>query len=463
MTSVATGPPPTLTCPGCGTENPADLYYCVICQTALVEGTRFADDAARGFWIRRAVRLSVLAVAAATAGLFAYLDYSEPFRIGPPASTIAADPTPGNWPMYQREPTHSGFAGAADGALAGTVRWRLDTDKPFHSSPAVVDGTVYASTGDWRVIAVDAATGALGWEHPVTGPVDSSPAVAGGYVFVGLRDGRMLAINRTDGSLHWEFDTGEPVYASPTVHDGVLYIGSGSRKLFSLDAVTGEVRWEYRMIGRVATGAAIHNGVVAVIAQDHRLYIADLVTGRHRLELLRFDARGSPAIDEHAIYVADNRGLLRAMDWSRRQAPLEQTARRMRTQFFIWGFLNRLPRPKDLQWVFFQRGERFVGSPALAFDLVYVGSRSGNLFAVDRTTGEGRWTFAADHPITTAPAVSGDTVYVGDKGGTVYGVDAHTGELKMRFLTDGEVISTPVPANGMLFVTTAAGSLYAIE
>ena len=463
MTAVAAEAPSTVTCPGCGEENAADLYYCWICQTALVEGTRFAADAARGYWIRRIIRLSVLALAAGTAGLFLYQDYIEPFRLGPPASTIAADPTPGNWPMYQREPAHSGFAADAAVTLAGTVKWRLDTGKPFYSSPAVVDGTVYASTGDRRIIAVDAATGALGWEYPVTGPVDSSPAVAGDYVFVGLRDGRILALNRADGALQWEFDTGEPVYASPTVHDGILYIGSGSRKLFSLDAETGQVRWAYSMTGRVATGAVIHNGVAAVLAQDNRLYIVDLVSGRHRLEMIRFDTRGSPAIDEHSIYVADRRGLLRAMDWSRRQAPLEQTARRMRTQLFIWGFLNRLPRSKDLRWVFVQRGERFVGSPALALDLVFIGSKSGNLFAVDRGTGEGRWTFAADRPITTAPSVSGNIVYVGDEEGGVYGVDAHTGELTLRVQTDGEVISTPVPANGMLFVTTAAGSLYAIQ
>ncbi len=453
----------TITCPDCGRENFADLYYCVVCQTALVEGTKFADNAARGYFVRRTIRLTVLAVAAAAAGLFWYLDYSEPIRIGPPASTIAADPTPGNWPMYQREPTHSAFAGAAPGSLDGTVRWRFATGRAFLSSPAVVDGTVYASTGDGRVIALDGATGTLRWEYPVTGPVDSSPAVAGDLVFVGLRDGRMLALARTDGSLAWVFDTGEPVYASPTVHDGVLYIGSGSRKLFALDAVTGKVRWVYPMTGRVATGAVIGDGVIAVIATDNRLYVVDLVTGRHRMEFLQFDTKGAPAIDEHSIYVANRRGLLRALDWSRRQLPLEQTARRMHVQLFIWGFVNRLPLPKDLQWAFVRRGERFVGSPALAFDLVYVGSRTGNLFAVDRATGEGRWTFAADREITTSPSVSGDTVHVGDKSGVVYGVDAHTGELTWRVRTDGAVTSTPVPASGMLFVTTTAGTLYAIQ
>ena len=331
-------------CPGCGQENPADREYCLACRSGLERGDRVTEEAARLYWLRRLtdlrrrriVRWGVWAIIAVAVGLYLYLEVINPVRVGPPASTIGVSAAPGDWPMFARGPTHAGFAGDTNFVPEGTVKWRLETDKPFHSSPAVVDGTLYASTGDWRVVALDTKTGELKWEHHVTGPVDSSPAVTDSFVYVGLRDGRLLALDRADGSLQWEFDTDEPVYSSPTVHEGILYLGSSSRRMFSLDAVTGEQRWEYRSKGRVTSGAAIHLDVIAFNAQNQRVYILDLATGRHRLDMRTSDTWGAPSIDEDFVYVADSRGVLRAIDWSQRELPFEKTARFIRAQLFFW-------------------------------------------------------------------------------------------------------------------------------
>ena len=458
-------------CPGCGQENPADREYCLACRSGLERGDRVTEEDARLYWLRRLtdlrrrriVRWGVWAIIAVAVGLYLYLEVINPVRVGPPASTIGVSAAPGDWPMFARGPTHAGFAGDTNFVPDGTVKWRLETDKPFHSSPAVVDGTLYASTGDWRVVALDTKTGELKWEHHVTGPVNSSPAVTDSFVYVGLRDGRLLALDRADGSLQWEFDTDEPVYSSPTVHEGILYLGSSSRRMFSLDAVTGEQRWEYRSKGRVTSGAAIHLDVIAFNAQNQRVYILDLATGRHRLDMRTSDTWGAPSIDEDFVYVADSRGVLRAIDWSQRELPFEKTARFIRAQLFFWGFVNTLPPHKGFRWAYFKRGARFIDTPALGFDMVYIGSDAGILHAVDRTNGEVRWTFNTKGSISTSPSISGSTVYVGDESGTVYGVDALTGESVWSFEADSKIISTPVVANNMVFVATEGGTLYAIQ
>jgi outer membrane protein assembly factor BamB len=41
----------------------------------------------------------------------------------------------------------------------GSPSWRFSTGKRVHSSPAVVDGTVYVGSNDGHVYALDAATG----------------------------------------------------------------------------------------------------------------------------------------------------------------------------------------------------------------------------------------------------------------------------------------------------------------
>ena len=458
-------------CPGCGQENPADREYCLACRSALERGALVTEEEARLYWLRRLadlrrrkfVQWSFWGIIAVAVGLYLYLEVINPVRVGPPASTIGVSSEPGDWPMLGRGPTHAGFAGDANLVPEGRVVWRLETEKPFLSSPAVVDGILYASTGDWRVVALDTETGDLIWEHPVTGPVDSSPTVADSFVYVGLRDGRLLALDRSDGSLQWEFDTDEPIYSSPTVHEGILYLGSSSRRMFSLDAVTGEQRWEYRSKGRVTEGAAIHSDVIAFNVQNQRVYILDLATGRHRLDMRTSDTWGAPSIDEDFVYVADSRGVLRAIDWSQRDLPFEKTARFIRAQLFFWGFVNTLPPHKGFTWAYFDRGGRMVGTPALGFDMVYVGSDAGTLHAVDRSNGEGRWRFDAEGDISTSPSISGTTVYVGDENGILYGVDALTGEQVWRFEVDSRIVSTPVLANGMVFVATKGGTLYAIR
>ena len=441
------------------------------CRGALVRGARVTEEEARLYWLRRLaglrrrkiVQWSFWGIIAVAIGLYLYLEVINPVRVGPPTSTIGVSAAPGDWPMLGRDPTYSGLAGDASFVPEGKVVWRLETESPFLSSPAVVDGTLYASTGDWRIVALDTETGDLIWEYPVTGPVDSSPTVADSFVYVGLRDGRLLALNRTDGSLSWELNTGEPVYSSATVHEGILYLGSSNRKLHSLDAVTGEQRWEYHASGRVTDGAAIYSDVIAFNVQNQRVFILDLATGRHRLDMRTSDTWGSPSIDEDFVYVADSRGVLRAIDWSQRELPFEKTARFIRAQLFFWGFVNTLPRNKGFTWAYFDRGARFVGTPALGFDTVYVGSDGGKLHAVDRSNGESRWSFNAEGDITTSPSISGTTVYVGDENGILYGVDALTGEQVWRFEADSRIVSTPVVASGKVFVATEAGTLYAIR
>jgi outer membrane protein assembly factor BamB len=312
-------------------------------------------------------------------------------------------------------------------------------------------------------VALNAETGMLIWEHEVTGPVDSSPAVAGDLVFVGLRDGRLLALDRANGKTQWEFSADNLIYSSPTVYRGVAYIGSGDGRVYALDAMTGEERWSYATGAGVSSAPAVHDDVVAVTSQDRHVYILDANTGRHRLDLVMSGTGLSPAIDDELAYVADNRGFLWAIDWRKRELPFEKTARWVRTQLFVWGLVDSLPPQKGFVWGFRQRGEKFVGSPVVDGDRVYIAGASGAVYALDRSDGHLVWRFKADAEITGSPSIAGQTLYVGDAEGGLYGVDTLTGESRWRFQADDRVTSTVVPANGMLYVATASGTLYAIR
>ena len=232
---------PLVLCPVCHHRNPAQAPACSNCRGRLLTGPAVTEeesseleerrrDALRR---RRLLRWGLIALAVLGVGAWlAFENIGTTRFLPPPASSIGAVPTQGDWPMFQRDPAHT--AVVPDGAPLpeGELKWRFVTQGPIFSSPAVVGGRVYLSTGDRRIVALDGESGEVIWEHRVSAPVNSSPAVAGDFLFIGLRDGNVLALNKDTGDLQWQFRTGGPVHSSPAVFEGVVYVGSGDQRVY---------------------------------------------------------------------------------------------------------------------------------------------------------------------------------------------------------------------------------------
>lgn len=457
-------------CKVCGNQNSQEERFCSNCRSRLStdamvtrqQADELNETRQAALKRRRIIRWGLVALVLVSLSVWIVFKYILPTPIPPPpTSDISSNSTHGNWSMYQRDPAHTAFVSDED-TPKGELKWRFETGSPIFSSPAVVDGRVYLSTGDSRILALDENSGVLLWEHEVTAPVNSSPAVAGDLVFVGLRDGRVLALRKDTGDFQWAFRTGGLIFSSPTVYKGTLYIGSGDERLYALDAMTGEERWNFETDGRVLSSPAVNQDVVAVTSQDGHLYILDIKTGKRRLDHLA-SAEGAPVFHENTVYIADSRGTVRAIDWRKRELPFEKSARWVRTQFFAWGLQNAPPIQKGLIWGFRQPKDSFTATPALAGDNLYIGSRGGTLLALDRSTGETVWTFRAAAGFTGSPSVLNQTVFVGDVDGRLYAIDSVSGQDIWVFNTRGQISSTPVIAGGVLYVTSWDGTLYAIE
>lgn len=460
-------------CPGCGHSNDPGASYCRECRTPLDRGPRVSPEEAREIEARRLSRarrrriirwaVAVVVAVVAVAGAAAYMTIGPGREIEPPTSSIGVVSAPGDWPMYQGDPTHSGYIREYQPVPAGEVQWQFRTGAPLYAAPSVVGDTVYLSAGDKRIVALDVQTGETKWEYTVTGPVNSSPAIAGALVYVGLRDGRLLALNSETGALRWEFQTGDLVYGSPAVHEGVVYIGSGDFHIYALDALTGELLWSRKTGGRIVASPAINDDVVVVLSQDQRIYIYDIKTGGFRLDYLTREVRGAPSIDDDLAYVGNSRSIVYAIDLKQRQLPFEKTARFIRTQLFFWGFWNTLPVIKGFEWAYRSPGEIFPGAPALDDEKVYVASESGGVYALNKSSGERVWKFQSDGEMRGDPSLAGDTLYIADTDGTVYGLDRATGGELWRFDLNDRVSTSVVVANEMLFVSSERGVLYAIR
>ena len=117
-------------CPACGHQNAGDASHCIRCRTPLEKGRRVTHGEARDLDLKRrgaARRRRVVRwvlVVLFLLGVGGWTGYSALCggRQGPPASDISANPTPGDWPMFQRSPAHSAFVSDAVPVPEGQVR-----------------------------------------------------------------------------------------------------------------------------------------------------------------------------------------------------------------------------------------------------------------------------------------------------------------------------------------------------
>ena len=464
-------------CGLCGLHNPAQSRHCSHCRARLSKGTLITNEESTDILAKERSSLKKKRLIYSIAGSFVFilvvgwiaLSYFGSARfLDPPETLISARPEKGDWPMFQRDPLHTGLSSDYSTPNDIAIKWTFKIDTPFYASPAVVGNKVYVSTGDERILALDADSGELIWEHFVTGPVNSSPAVAGDYVFAGLRDGTIIAIDKTNGTKIWEYETGSNIYSSPAVYQGVLYIGARDGTLHALDAKTGESRWIHLTRGRITSSPAVNREITAVMSQDSYLYMIDHATGKRRLDFRTSRGGTSPTFHSNLIFIADEKGAIRAIDWHKKEVPFEKGARRLRTQLYLLGLVDTLPPTKGFVWGFQEKNESFIGAPVIANELLYAGSTNsksgeGTLFALDKSNGSIIWTFETQSSITSPISASTNSIFVGDEFGILYSVDSASGKPQWTFQADAQISSTPVLANDMIYISTMRGTLYALK
>ena len=114
------------------------------------------------------------------------------------------------------------------------------------------------------------------------------------------------------------------------------------------------------------------------------------------------------------------------------------------------------------QW---EAGDAIESSAAIAAGTVYVGTRAGELVALDLASGKPVWRYkvTGDGVGESSPCVAGGAVYVGDLAGQIHAVDAQSGKALWTHKTAQEVKSSPVAVGELVLVGSYDQSLYALE
>lgn len=98
------------------------------------------------------------------------------------------------------------------------------------------DGTVYVSSGDSFMYALDGKTGEKKWEFEANQWRSRSAAIGtDGTVYYGTDDYSVYALNGKTGAKLWEFPTGSIIQTSPALsQDGTLFIASNDYHLYAI-------------------------------------------------------------------------------------------------------------------------------------------------------------------------------------------------------------------------------------
>jgi outer membrane protein assembly factor BamB len=123
------------------------------------------------------------------------------------------------------------------------------------------------------------------------------------------------------------------------------------------------------------------------------------------------------------------------------------------------------PDAPDVLWTS-SLNDSVTTSPAVADGKVFVGTSSGEFYALDLATGGIIWTLNVGSPISAAPAYSDGLVFFGTQNpGEIYAVDASTGLIDWQYEAPpgAAVNSSAAVVNGMVISGSSDGSLLCLN
>ena len=121
-----------------------------------------------------------------------------------------------------------------------------------------------------------------------------------------------------------------------------------------------------------------------------------------------------------------------------------------------------LTPPLKPVWSYSTKGP-IMGSPVVDYGLVFVGSRDGNLYALDAKRGTEQWRLRTGDRIESTPATHRNRVYVGSHDGKVYAVTSDAGRRLWQRDLGAPIRSSATLLDGRLFIGNRAGQVVALD
>jgi outer membrane protein assembly factor BamB len=180
-----------------------------------------------------------------------------------------------------------------------------------------------------EVLAYDEKSGKALWTAQVSSEVLSPPWADGGMVVVRTGDGRIFGLDAGTGKRKWVYQGTTPSlavrsFAGVLISQGVAFAGFAGGKLIALNLANGNVNWEavvsrprgateLERLTDVTSLPVIDGQQICAVAYQGRVACFDVTSG-NQIWARDVSSNAGLAVDNHYIYVSDDRGAVVAYD-----------------------------------------------------------------------------------------------------------------------------------------------------
>ncbi len=352
-----------------------------------------------------------------------------------------------DWPLFLNDARHSGAA-AAPAAPPLTQKWTFNTDSTITTSPVKAGDLVFAGTRGGALHALDAYTGTTRWQYNAFDSIGGSPAVADGRVYFNSADGQFHCVDAKTGALIWRFTTSGQDLGTPTVANGVVYVGTGfpNNNLLALNAETGAWLWQVYVDQPILSAPAVKDGVVWIGAGNGIFYGIDAASGvvTSQVQTGGMVYFASPSILDSTAFVTGG-------EYDRKIYAVS-----LQNGAALWS-----AEPVT--------DSNIVKTSSISSDngkiYISIGYPNHKTVAIDASNGNVLWQYnlgdGSSWNFLSTPVVAGDVVFVGTQTGYLTALNSETGALVAQVSVGEGIVSAPAVADGMVFITTTSGKINA--
>lgn len=270
----------------------------------------------------------------------------------------------------------------------------------------------------------------------------ASPLIIGNDLFQGGSDGNLYVVNKYNGSIKRIIKGSGGIDATPLFSQGVLYFGNNDGEIKAFSYRSGDYLWSYFVGFPVASTPAVYDGRLFVLASNDILYSFDALTGKILWTVKRdfpvkrpvIKGNSSPVIYDNTVYVGFSDGAFMGVNILNGSVVLEKN-------------LNTKGKFKDVD-----------ATPYIDEKYIVVPSYDGNLYCMDRKTGNVIWSMQDGS--AKSVTVINDVVYYSSNEGFLYVLDLNTGVVKWSTrLKNGSIPTSPAIFDDYLVVGSSERGL----
>ena len=319
------------------------------------------------------------------------------------------------------------------------------------------------------------------WKFETGNAIEGTAAIVHDVAYIGSGDEFLYAVNFADGKPKWKYKASAPIKVGIAVNGGLVYAGDEDGKFHCVDAKTGDKKWIFDTEAEITSAANFDGNRVLFGSGDQMLYCLDKDTGGKPLWTFKVPGgpvMGSPAIINNRTFVAGCDSALHVIDTTKgaeiKSVELEgqvgATPALVGDLLYVGTMTNQIQainwKEGKVAWTYEPKKKQmpFYASVAATESLVIGGSRDKCVHALDRKSGEVKWIFPTEGRVDSSPVVAGKRVYVGSADGKLYVIDLASGMQVQAIPLGGRggILGSPAVSQGRLVIGTVDGAVYCL-